>query len=211
MESEIYQGVKFSHNRLQRLFSHDGRLERLNYWAYLFSQLGLAPVHSGGAYGNSSYRVDGDSFIITRSGMLPCRELVPGNFCRIMDIEAGTNRISYHGESPPSSECLLHHLIYRNKPGIQAILHGHSALLNEYCDSLRIPVTEKFHPYGTPELAASALEAVRSTPGDTFMFILRDHGFVVVSDSIDKAGRLTLDYFSGVIDIIGKGPLRGEP
>ncbi len=87
-------------------------------------------------------------------------------------------------------------LCIRHLPHINAILHGHCSLLNIHAEALNIPVTQKFHDYGTPELAQSALDLVDQT---TLFFILRDHGFVALGEDIGSAGRMTLYFFSELI------------
>lgn len=196
---EVYQGVKFKHHNRSQTFDFDQRLQTLDHWAFLFGQLGLAPIHSAGAYGNSSYRVKDQSFIITKSGMIPREVFDPDNYCHIIDVDTGTDTVTYDGKAPPSSECAMHHLLYQSQPGLQAILHGHCTLLNNHAEELDIPVTAKAYPYGTPELANSALEMFNLK---TNFFILKDHGFVALADSIDDAGKLTLDYYMRLINLL---------
>lgn len=196
---ETYQGVKFNHQRLNHSFSFDHRLTELNQLAYFFSQLGLTPVHPEGAYGNQSYRSAASSFIITKSGMLPVRELLENNYCEVVGFDASTTTFSINGASTPSSESFLHNEIYTSLPHINVILHGHSTLLNDYAVNLGIPTTETFHDYGTQELAQSALLLARQ--GITF-FILKEHGFVALGNSIKSTGDLLLDYYGQLITLI---------
>ncbi len=193
---EKYQGVKFGFRRIKDSFDYDDRLAELNRWAYLFSQLGLTPVHADGAYGNQSYRTEKESFIITKSGMVPSEPLLRENYCHVTGYDEPSGTFLTEGASVPSSESLLHHALYRAMPKINAILHGHSTLINTYAADLGIPVTRDFHPYGTPELARSAVELVN---GAILFFILKDHGFVALGEDIDRAGKLTLDYFGRLI------------
>ena len=196
---EVYQGVKFKFQRVKENFHYDRRLAELNRWAYLFSQLGLTPVHAAGAYGNQSYRTGETSFIITRSGMLPAEQLIPVNYCHVTGLDESSGTFITEGPAIPSSESLLHHALYQAMPGINAILHGHSALINGHAADLKIPVTPSFHPYGTPELARSAVELM---DGAIRFFILKDHGFVALGEDIDSAGKLTLDYFAELVRLL---------
>lgn len=196
---EKYQGVKFRLQRVREKFHYDHRLAELNRWAYLFSQLGLTPVHAAGAYGNQSYRTDGTSFIITRSGMIPEEQLIPENYCHVIGLDKSAGTFITEGTATPSSESLLHHALYQAMPGINAILHGHSALINAHAAELKIPATNSFHPYGTPELAESAVALM---DGVIRFFILKDHGFVALGEDIDGAGKLTLDYFAELIRLM---------
>jgi ribulose-5-phosphate 4-epimerase/fuculose-1-phosphate aldolase len=196
---EKYQGVKFNLQQPKTTFFYDHRLQNLNRWAYLFSQLGLTPVHDGGAYGNHSYRTGAASFVITKSAMIPAEILQPEDFCHVIDFEEHSTTFIFEGMSPPSSESFLHLALYQSLPHINSILHGHCSLLNNHADILNIPVTEKFHDYGTPELAESALALVTQS---TLFFILRDHGFIALGSDIDSAGQLTLTYFSQLIALL---------
>lgn len=196
---EKYQGVKFQYHQTKTTFSYDHRLPDLNRWAYLFSQLGLAPVHGDGAYGNHSYRTGDRSFVITKSAMIPGEILQLNDFCHVVGFEEQSTTFITEGVAPPSSESFLHNALYHSLPDINAILHGHCSLLNMHAEDLNIPVTKQFHDYGTRELAESALRLVNPT---TRFFILKDHGFVALGEDIDSAGQITLKYFSELITLL---------
>ena len=196
---ETYQGVKFNHQQVEPDYTFDHRLTELNQLAYLFSQLGLTPIHPEGAYGNQSYRSSPSSFIITKSGMLPGKNLKIENFCEIVKYIPSTTTFLTNGASVPSSECFLHNEIYTTLPDINVILHGHSKLLNECAKELALPTTETFYDYGTQELAHSALLFAKK---DIPFFILKDHGFVALGDSIKSTSRLVLDYYRQLIILI---------
>jgi ribulose-5-phosphate 4-epimerase/fuculose-1-phosphate aldolase len=196
---ERYTGVKFQYHKKKSTFEYDERLEQLNSWASLFSELGLAPIHSGGAYGNFSYRTSATSFIITKSGMIPSQELQPSNFCSVYDFNQSTSSFSTYGQYPPSSESFLHNMLYSSKPAINAIFHGHSSLLNLYAEELMIPSTEVFYDYGTVELAESAFK-VAATGND--FFILKDHGFIALGENMSNAGKLTLQHYAKLITLL---------
>jgi len=196
---EIYQGVKFEYTRVSTSFIWDQRLEVLNYWTTLFTELGLAPLHGDGAYGNQSYRTSPSSFFITRSAMKPQKNLHPADYVHVTGFDTANHTFIIEGTTIPSSESFLHNSLYEALPDINAILHGHSSLLSQYAEDLGIPVTQKFHDYGTPELAESAL---KMTGNNCEFFILKDHGFVALGKNIETAGKLTLDYYSELIKFI---------
>jgi len=197
--TELYQGVKFSHTQISRSFHYDHRLELLNRWVYLFTELGLAPLHSSGAYGNQSYRTSDSSFVITRSGMSPQNSLDVENYVYIKGFDDISGTFTTEGISPPSSESFLHYVLYKSKPHIHSIMHGHSSLLCSYAKHLKIPVTEHYHDYGTPELAEAALQI---SEGPIDFFVLKDHGFVALGKDIKTAGELTLDYYLKLITLL---------
>ncbi|MGB3210543.1 MAG: class II aldolase/adducin family protein [Desulforhopalus sp.] len=196
---ENYRGVKFRYHQSTTTFSFDQRLSRLNQWAYLFSQLGLAPVHDDGAYGNHSYRTGDSSFMITKSAMIPAETLQPDDFCHVIGFDEKTTAFITEGIAIPSSESFLHNAIYQSQPHIHAILHGHCSLLNIHAKALNIPTTKNFQDYGTQELAESALEVINQK---TVFFILKNHGLVALGEDIDSAGKMTLQYYSKLIALL---------
>ncbi|WP_163339322.1 class II aldolase/adducin family protein [Desulfopila sp. IMCC35008] len=198
---ETYQGVKFAYRQVSQSCPDHPFLNRLNYWVFLFSQLGLAPVHSTGAYGNQSFRTVNDSFIITKSSMVPEKELNRENYTLVEGYTPDTGIFLTKGASPPSSECFLHHYIYQEDTSIQAIFHGHCDLLSQHAQELGIAVTDKFYDYGTKELAESA--RLTMSEGNKF-FILKDHGFVALGPNLDDAGKLTLTHYMKLISTLSQ-------
>lgn len=196
---ETYQGVKFNCSRTSSSFNYDEKLENLNQWVFLLTELGLAPLHKTGAYGNQSYRTSSPSFIITRSGMYPQKELNFKNYVHVTGLDTENNTFITEGVAVPSSESFLHNILYRTLPHINAIFHGHSSLLGRYAQHLDIPVTKQYHDYGTPELADSALQMTKQ--GHDF-FILKDHGFISLGKDLETAGKMTLDYYLKLIRLI---------
>lgn len=200
---EKYQGVKFNCRQIAGSFTTaKEQLLHLNRWAYLFSQLGLTPIHAEGAYGNHSCRTGISSFFITKSGMVPTENVDENNFAHIIDFKESSNTFLFEGPSTPSSESLLHGLIYKANPNIQAILHGHSSLFLKHTVALDLPITKSFYPYGTRELAESALDIMNPS---TRFFILRDHGFISLAENIEEAGKFTLDILGNLLQIIKNG------
>ncbi len=196
---EQYQGVKFQFSQSAPSFDYDRKLEILNRWVFLFTELGLAPLHSTGAYGNQSYRTTSSSFIITQSGMSPQKQLNAANYVHVIGFDAANGTFMTEGPATPSSESFLHNVLYEALPHINTILHGHSSLLGKYAQQLDIPVTKHFHDYGTPELAESALQMAS---GNTLFFILKDHGFVALGKDIETAGEITLGYYMKLISLL---------
>jgi L-ribulose-5-phosphate 4-epimerase len=198
---ETYTGIKFKYVRNGITFDFDQQLTELNNWAFIFSGLGLTPVHPGGAYGNQSYRVGGNSFIITKSGMTPKRDFSLDNYVLIEGFDHDKETFFIKGLCEPSSESLLHFSIYRAIANVGAVLHGHSKLFQEYAGKLAIPVTPTFNPYGTFALADSAVKLLQTK---TDLIQLKDHGFVAIGKDIQTAGNLVLDYYQRLIVLLKK-------
>lgn len=200
---ENYRGIKFSCQRIAEDFDLDARLMDLDRWVYILAELGLAPVHAEGAYGNHSLRVEGESFVITKTGMIPKGKMDEQNYCLVQSYDEQLGRFVVRGASEPSSESFLHLYIYRAFPLAKTIMHGHSMLMNEYADALDIPVTDTKFPYGTVELARSALEILSN---ETPFIILKDHGFVAMGPDIKTTGNLVLIQYARLLDLLMTNP-----
>lgn len=185
---EKYEGIKFNTRRTAATFSYDGRLAELHTWVHALGELGLAPVHAEGAYGNHSYRCSPKSFVITRTGMRPSLEMRPEDYCLISYSEEADDFL-VKGKHEPSSESFLHYLIYARFPGVQVIMHGHSSLLNKFAGELGIVETAREYPYGTKELGRSALEVLSE---DAPFVMLKNHGFVAIGPDIQTTAQCVL-------------------
>ncbi len=196
---EKYEGVKFCSVNVGRSFKVENELVDLNRWTFILSELGLTPLHSSGASGNQSYRYKGESFCITKSGMVPQEHCVVENFCKVVDCNSETGEVFWQGDTHPSSESFLHHLIYDRFPSINCILHGHSSLFLKNAQKIALPVSKKYCDYGTVELGESALEVVGlKTP----FIILKDHGFVAMGVTIQDAGKLVIDQLQLLLEYL---------
>jgi ribulose-5-phosphate 4-epimerase/fuculose-1-phosphate aldolase len=198
---EIYTGVKFQYHKDHSTFAFDERLAELNTWAFTLAGLGLTPIHPGGAYGNQSYRMGRSSLIITKSGMIPEKDLVPDNYVCIEEFNEERRIFFIQGMHDPSSESILHYFIYKRFEDVGAIMHGHSGLFEQHATKLEIPVTSTFQPYGTFELAESAVELLQDKAG--FIF-LKGHGFVAAGKDIKTTGNLVLEYYGKLIALLRK-------
>ena len=193
---ETYEGIKFKTEFIGGACPVSEKLRRLNHWVYIFGELGLAPVHPEGAYGNHSFREEGNRFVITKTGMKPSEKLLASDYCLVEeDLQKGLFLVQADHE--PSSESFLHSLIYRNFSDVQVIMHGHSLLLNRYAETLGIEETEKECAYGTRELAESALDVCER--GASF-FILKNHGFVATGVDVETTAALVLRHYQQLLD-----------
>jgi L-fuculose-phosphate aldolase len=133
--------------------------------------------------------------------MIPEMDLVPDNYVLIEGFDQQSGTFHVKGKNDPSSESILHFSIYREFAEVGAIMHGHSGLLEQYATDLAIPVTTAFQPYGTSELAESAIELLR---GGTGFILLKEHGFVATGKDINATGSVVLDYFGRLITVLKK-------
>jgi len=139
--------------------------------------------------GNLSIRL-GDGFFISASGSnLGCieeNELILVEGC---DVEA--QRVLYHGPVEPSSESIMHWLIYRNQLEARAIIHAHDefATRPELLAGV-VEESEREEPYGTVELAQMAIATFRRAER---IIVLRNHGYVAIGPDLDGTCDLVVD------------------
>lgn len=142
--------------------------------------------------GNFSARDKESAYIVITPTSVD-RDLLTPRDMVVMDLEANV-RENLSGLRP-TSEALMHLMIYRQKPEAVAIAHTHSAyattfaLLNKPIPAIvyevanlgltkaRVPVAPYGRP-GTPALADSVIEACREADS----FLLEKHGVVAVDN-----------------------------
>lgn len=128
-------------------------LTELIAWRDRIFAAGLIGLYPNGiGYGNISLRLTESSFAIsgTQTGHLPHTTLQHYTLVDAWDI----NRNCLHCTGPikASSESLTHAALYAYSPQIQAVVHGHDAVLwRQYQGYL--PTTRASVPYGTPAMA----------------------------------------------------------
>lgn len=196
--------LELSELRLQRTRLESVRLgselsvsEELMFYfkkfGHLIFKFGLAPEVKGGTYGNLSIRAkDKGAFYITAKGVHK-GDLHSEDIVRIDSVEMNKGLVNYIGKKEPSTETIIHALIYTQMPEVNAIVHGH--LTQEALDEWKniIKKTDKPCACGTLELAQEAIIWDGRNPGDIqycqdmnkfqmytkeqFMFALRKSSF----------------------------------
>ncbi|MDQ8701773.1 class II aldolase/adducin family protein [Streptomyces sp. LHD-70] len=142
-----------------------------------------------GTSGNVSVRV-GELILITPSGV-PYERLAPEDLVAV-DLDGNQVR----GTLQPTSELPLHLAVYRSTPA-GAVVHTHA--LHATAVSTLVPELPPVHYmaadlggpvrvapyalYGTPELAAHLLDALRGRTA----CLLQNHGAVTYGDTLDQA------------------------
>lgn len=160
------------------------RMVRLKYWCKRFLRNGLMPLCGSGTLGNMSFRMKHNAFIITASATKD--PLNPDNFVMVKRVDLKKRVVYVCGKKPPSSESMMHYLIYKNKDNINAVFHGHSKEILK--NKLGHPSTKKHEEYGTIQLAKSIISAL----DDHYFLIMKEHGFIAIGKSMDEAGKKAL-------------------
>ena len=165
----------------------DARIDELKECSERFQRNGLTPEIEGNYTGNLSFRSEA-GFVITASGLKSKENL--GNDCivYVKNYDEQNNTVHVKGSRQPSSEAVMHYLIYKTRKEVNAIFHGHNDAIIMNAEKLGFPVTEKEHEPGTIELAKEALKVL----GNNKLIVLKNHGFVSLGRTMKEAGELAL-------------------
>jgi len=166
---------------------NDNKLGELKKWSKTFQESGLTPEVQGNFTGNLSFRSK-DGFVITASGLKDKEDLEDICFVYVKAYDEQGNTFFVEGQTKPSSESIMHHLIYKACGDVKAVFHGHNDTIIAHAEELKLPVTEKEYESGTVELAKEVLKVL----GDHKMIVLRNHGFVSLGNTMKEAGELAL-------------------
>ncbi len=190
--AEIYKGVKFNYKNIGKTIIEHSLLYELKYWCAVFNHKNLAPPYPGGSSGNLSFRIKSNenNFIITTSHTALRDNMSDADFTEVTNYRINQNLITGKGEKIPSSESIMHFLIYKSRKEINAIFHGHSSEILKYTEQLNVPITKKELSYGTVEFAKDALNLLHKSD----FIILKNHGFVSLGKTMQDAGKQT-DFF----------------
>jgi L-fuculose-phosphate aldolase len=142
--------------------------------------------------GNLSYRIDSKNMLITRSGV--CK----GHLITDDLIKVSLNKRNASGKQRPSTEIQMHLEVYRQRPGVKAVIHAHPP----YAISLSLAGIALDKPY-TPEsvlLLGAVPTAVYGRPSTsqvaegiqeyikkTDIILLERHGSLTVGQSFEEA------------------------
>ncbi len=183
---EEYKGVKFKTILDNAEAPVDSRLDELRYWCKVFHEKNLAPSYPDGSFGNLSFRIKPEEniFIITGSRIGLKEALSNDCFVKVTRCDMNECTVFATGTRDPSSESMLHYAIYRQRPDVNAVFHGHCNELLQSAALLGITETEKEEPYGTIELVNSVLKISEK---DNFL-IIKKHGFISLGNSMKEAG-----------------------
>lgn len=140
----------------------------------------------GLSYGNLSARKDETRFWMSASGVNKAKlEEIGRDILLVVDYDPSTASmiLSVPPDVQPrrvSVDAIEHWMIYREHPGIGAIVHVHA-----WMDGIRS--TEINYPCGTYELATAVAELLREEPDPNHAVIgLKNHGVTITGESLDE-------------------------
>ena len=165
----------------------DAKIDELKEWSEKFQRNGLTPEFEGNYTGNLSFRSE-EGFVITASGLKSKENLSNDCFVYVKNYDEQSNTVYVEGSRQPSSEAVMHSLIYKTRKEINAVFHGHNDAIIVNAEKLGFPVTEREHEAGTIALAKEALKVLE----DKNLIVLKNHGFVSLGRTMKEAGELAL-------------------
>ena len=98
------------------------------------------------------------------------------------------NTIYAEGKQDPSSESIMHFLVYNTRGDVNAIFHGHDKSIVKNAEKLKLLVTEEEVTPGTIELANEVLAVL----GDNNFVVIKNGGFVSFGKTMKEAGELAI-------------------
>jgi len=180
----------------------DPAIAELRYWCRRFHDLGLTPVFEGSSLGNLSFRpVQGkDFFIITASQLTLKNDLSEEAFVAVHRCDSKNGTVHVSGTREPSSESMLHYGIYRKRPEINAIFHGHCDPILHAAGNMYLPVTREEAPFGSAALVRRVLEIL----DDNRFIVMRNHGFLALGNDMESAGELAVHTYKQCLQNKGR-------
>ena len=189
--SHKYSGVKFKTFFIEEMApENDPKLKQLMSWCNEFQKNNLTPIANGASSGNLSFRLQpgSNAFVITGTQLALNRRLSANDFVTVWDIDFAKQMVYAEGLCEPSSESMLHFSIYKMRPEVNAIFHGHSELL--LCNPLpNIPITRNEAPYGTQALVGEVLQVLQKNN----YLLIKNHGFLSLGLDMNSAGKQVLE------------------
>ena len=179
--------IRFNISFVSAEVPSDARIDELKEWSERFQRNGLTPEFEGNYTGNLSFRCR-EGLVITASGLKSKENLSNDCFVYVKSYDEQNNTVYVEGRRQPSSEAVMHYLIYETRNEINAVFHGHNKAIVMNAEKLEFPVTEMEHEPGTNALAREALKVL----GNKNLFVLKNHGFVSLGRTMKEAGELAL-------------------
>ena len=179
--AELYEPVLVAHEVPQ-----DPRIDVLIRQAARLAALGLTPSYGPGDHGNLSCRTSAGCLISARATAKAAMQ--PGHFVEVVGRDASDAdqpvRLRCRGLLRPSTDALLHVEVYRLRPDVGAILHGHDVTALVHAETLGLPMTQQSAATRSP------VDDICALARDHDYLLLREHGFLALGRSIEEAGAL---------------------
>lgn len=166
---------------------NDPKIIELKKWCDIFQKNDLTPIVNGNFTGNLSFRYQ-NGFVITASGLKSKTNLTHESFVYAKEYDVKFNTFYIRGKKSPSSESVMHYLIYKNVKKVNSIFHGHNNLIVKNAKKLGLLITKTEYAPGTLALAYEVVNTLKNNK----MIVLKNHGFISLGKTMNEVGELTL-------------------
>ena len=180
--------LKFKVNFISDEIPDEKGLKELKEWCNQFEKDNLLRTSSSNTLGNMSFRIE-DGFIITATSLKSKENLPNDSFVRVFNYDVYKNSLYVEGNKEPSSDSIMHYLIYNTRGEINAIFHGNNDAILKNTEKLKLPITKN----ETEQDAMGFANAVLDVLGDNNFVVIKNHGFVALGRNMKEAGELVLD------------------
>ncbi len=179
-------------------------IEEINAWRTILHQLkwiGQDPKrYKNVGFGNVSRRLTSGknpAFVVsgTQTGKKPV--LTHKQYSTVLEAYPPKNLVIAAGPVPPSSESMTHSQIYSLDKSANVVIHVHAPVLWNNAKKLKLPVTKRAVPYGTPAMAAEVERLMRTgrlKKMKIFAMLGHRDGIVSFGKTADEAGMRLVDY-----------------
>ena len=183
-------GVKFRAVAIDKKFPRYAEIDELKHWCTEFYDHGFTPEYEGGSAGNLSFRVKGgvNQFVVTGAGITSKSRILDNSLVQVKSCDLEKEIVYYYGTRKPSSETLVHHVIYSHRKDVNTVFHGHSDKILACAEKFNFPRTLKVEPEGTNKLAKEVLAVL----GEENFLVMKDHGFIAMGGTMKEAGDLAV-------------------
>jgi L-fuculose-phosphate aldolase len=176
--TEVYKGVKFRTLFEGAHFEYSEERNKIIQELSKLKEKGLLDRNNG----NISVRA-GKGMVITPTGK-SMDDIVESDLVYVKGTNESAKLVMAVGTKQPSSESIMHWLIYENYPKVGAVLHFHDTTLLKRNDEFA--ETEVFHHYGTLELAHEVLKTLKKSK----FIIIKDHGALAIGKDLEACHKL---------------------
>jgi ribulose-5-phosphate 4-epimerase/fuculose-1-phosphate aldolase len=160
---------------------------------------GMTPANGG----NMSRRIGEAGFVITTSGCnLGLME--PDELALVQACSLDEQRVTYAGPHEPSSEALLHWLVYQDFLSATSVLHAHDPAATATSLAGQLPETPREEPYGTVALARLA---AKTFAAGSPIIVLKNHGYVAHGRDLEAATEIVVEMH---LTLMESGPDSGR-
>ncbi len=194
-------GIKFHCHWQTQPIGYPSELATLNHWRSQLLARNLIGVSDGIGFGNISLRIDtSEAFLISATSTGSLSVLTERDVSLVYRYDLKENEIWCKGEARASSESPSHAAIYQVSSEYAAVVHVHHKEL-WLRGREQWPTSDAHATYGSPEMAVSIQELLRSGRGSSRLPIVmggHQDGLLAFGEDLASAAGVILDALSSL-------------